>query len=265
MAIINGTSGNDYRLGTAFNDQMNGFQGFDTLDGSGQNDRIYGNEQGDILFGGSGLDALYGGQGNDSLDGSTENDVLYGDNDNDTLRGGNGTDTLFGGSGADLFFPSSDSLGDYNSSEDTIGVGGFSALNASSSTSDLFTTSTFEDTPYFIEFKQQGKDLLIGDSLSEGYTTLMGLGDAINDPLPLLSSIDFSYGLLFGNPPGYSEPETASELPDPLTGLREDEMNLIRAIEQLEAGGSLYDLGFQGPGLETLKPEDLQGALSEIQ
>lgn len=263
MAVIFGTSGNDYRLGTSSNDQMYGLEGFDTIDGSGGNDLIYGNQQGDILFGGSGLDVMYGGQGGDSLDGSTANDRLYGDNGNDTVRGGSGTDTLSGGSGADLFFYSADIITDFSSSEgDRLGFGSF---RTSSFSSAVFSVSSSENIPYFIELKQQGEDLLIGDSWSEGYTTLIGLGETINDPLPLLSSIDFSNGFLFGNSEENSEPETDSKFPDPLTGLIESEANLTQAIEYLKAGGSLYDLGFQGPGLETLKPEDLQGALSEVQ
>ncbi|MGL5082971.1 MAG: hypothetical protein ACRC8A_15915 [Microcoleaceae cyanobacterium] len=162
---------------------------------------------------------------------------------------------------------SGDSLSDFNSSEgDSLGFGGFGALGVSSFNFDVLNTSSSDDIPYIVEFRQEGQDLLIGDSLSDGYIVrLVGLGDMINDPLQLLPSIDFSGRLLNSNPENSAELGGNSELSDPLTGLRESEATLIQAIEQLKAGGSLYDLGFQGAGLETLKPEDLQGALSEVQ
>ena len=269
MATIFGTNGNDYRAGTSSNDIIYGLGGFDTLDGQGGNDDLYGNEQGDILFGGSGLDELYGGQGNDSLDGGNENDGLFGDSDNDTLRGGNGTDTLTGGSGADLFLPSgSDSITDFSSPQgDSVGFAGFSAFSSTSSFSDfaLSNSSNTQDIPYFIELTQRGDDLLIGDSWSQGHVTLLGSGEEINNLDELLPSLHFSYGAVIGHSTDDSESKISSEDSDPLTGLQEHEAILTQAIEQLEAGGSLYDLGFQGEGLDTLKPEDLQGALAEVQ
>ena len=145
----------------------------------------------------------------------------------------------------------------------------------------LSTFSEEPNTPFFIELKQQGNDLLIGDSLSEGYTTLVGNAEYINDPTALLSSFAFvepssidsfmnrhglgNYEESFQAEEDGSEAETNSEMPDRLTSLREAEANLIQGIEQLEAGGSLSELGFQGPALEIVTTRDLQGALSEVQ
>ncbi|KKD40018.1 MAG: hypothetical protein WAN66_07080 [Limnoraphis robusta] len=90
----------------------------------------------------------------------------------------------------------------------------------------------------------------------------------INDPLQLLPSIDFSSGLTLGDSPNYTETvvdeNTTSEV-DNLTGLRESEAILMQGIQYLEYGRSLSELGFEGEGLERLQPEDLQGALSDVQ
>lgn len=264
MALINGDNGNNSLVGTPFNDQIYGFDGFDTLNGSGGIDLLSGGRQGYLLFGGSSSDEMYGGKGNDDLSGDTGNDTLYGDEGNDTVEGNSETDTLSGGSGADLFVViagENDLVADFSSSQgDQVGVGGLSS-------SILSTSNVSEELnmPFFVELKQQGNDLLIGDSISEGYTTLAGLGEVINDPLPLLSSIHFSKDPLLGNSEENSEPETDSQVPDRLTRLTEAEANLIRQIEHLEAGGSLSELGIQGPGVDTLTTRDLQGALSEVQ
>ncbi|GFZ95614.1 calcium-binding protein [Okeania sp. KiyG1] len=289
MAVINGTSGNDFLTGTPFNDQIYGFDGFDTLEGSGGGDLISGGRQADRLRGEDASDVMYGGKENDSLFGGDGNDTLYGDNGNDYLSGSAGIDLLYGGSGADTFVSNrriesggTDSFVDFNSSEgDRIRRirGGFPRNNFTFSEEP--NTPLFEEpnTPFFLEFKQQGNDLLIGDSISEGYTTLVGNGEYINDLTPLLSSFEFvepssidSYSDDLGNyeesfqaQEDGSETETDSEITDPLTRLREAEANLIQQIEHLEAGGSLSELGVQGPALETVTTTDLQGALSEIQ
>ncbi|KKD40017.1 MAG: hypothetical protein WAN66_07075 [Limnoraphis robusta] len=122
--------------------------------------------------------------------------------------------------------------------------------------------------PYILELKEYNGDLLIGDSFSEGYTVLEGLGEMINDPLQLLPSFVFSPDLTFGHSPNYTETvvdENATSEVDILTSLRESEAQLLQGIEYLQTGRSLSELGFEGEGLESLQPEDLQGALSDVQ
>lgn len=92
MATINGTSGNDSKVGTSAADIMNGLGGNDTLKGAAGNDQ---------LFGGDGLDYLYGEDGNDILKGDAGNDSLWGGNNDDVLWGGIGDDNLYGDAGTD--------------------------------------------------------------------------------------------------------------------------------------------------------------------
>lgn len=89
MATINGTSGNDIRVGTLLADIMNGFAGNDTLVGLAGNDVL----NGDAVLGPYGNDNLIGGDGNDTLNGRGGNDWLIGGRGNDILNGGTGIDT----------------------------------------------------------------------------------------------------------------------------------------------------------------------------
>ncbi|MBL8037373.1 calcium-binding protein [Nitrospira sp. CMX1] len=89
MAIINGTSGNDIRVGTLGADTMNGLGGNDTLVGLAGNDVL----NGDAVLGPYGNDNLIGGAGNDTLNGRGGNDWLIGGTGNDILNGGTGIDT----------------------------------------------------------------------------------------------------------------------------------------------------------------------------
>jgi Ca2+-binding RTX toxin-like protein len=66
MATINGTSGNDVRVGGAAADLIRGFAGNDRLFGRGGNDRIFGGTGNDDLFGESGNDLLVGGSEDDN-------------------------------------------------------------------------------------------------------------------------------------------------------------------------------------------------------
>ena len=80
MAIIQGTSGNDYLAGTQGNDQIYGNAGNDTLIGGAGNDYLVGGGGNDILTGGSGRDTFvlnYSGGGIDRItDFSVINDIL---------------------------------------------------------------------------------------------------------------------------------------------------------------------------------------------
>lgn len=92
MALIDGTAGFDFLLGTPDADRIRGFEGNDTLCGMEGDDNIQGNE---------GNDQLVGDEGNDILFGGKDNDILYGNQDDDTLCGDLGSDSLFGGKGND--------------------------------------------------------------------------------------------------------------------------------------------------------------------
>ncbi|MEO6433542.1 MAG: calcium-binding protein [Sphingomicrobium sp.] len=83
MAIINGTSGDDFIFGTDDDDTINGGDGNDYLRSL------------------SGDDTLNGEEGNDTLIGDQGNDTLKGGNGDDFLRGNQGDDYLDGGSGFD--------------------------------------------------------------------------------------------------------------------------------------------------------------------
>ncbi|MFZ3185740.1 MAG: calcium-binding protein [Pseudomonas sp.] len=102
MAQINGTTGNDNKIGTSYDDLIVGLDGNDTLYGSGGNDIIWGGTLGvrsyyvhtDYMDGGSGNDTLHGGNGNDTLIGGEGDDRLDGGAGNDSLTGGTGRDTF---------------------------------------------------------------------------------------------------------------------------------------------------------------------------
>ncbi|NJK39837.1 MAG: calcium-binding protein [Oscillatoriales cyanobacterium RM2_1_1] len=266
MALIQGTPGNDFRVGTPFPDQIFGLQGNDSLDGTNANDVISGNTENDFVFGNAGPDILYGGQGNDNVDGGDGVDTLFGDTGADTVRGGRGQDLISGGSGSDLFIlgggvSNADTALDFNQVEgDTFAIEQLSAMGESSFDSGFLSTSSSDDIPYFLKLKQVGEDLLVGDSYSEDYmANLLGLGDLINDPLQLLSSMQ----IIPARSADYLEVEIDSQVSDPLTNfesydpsqmLLDAEANLIQEIENLKAKGG-----------DLLLLEGLEAALDELQ
>ncbi|MGB3533028.1 MAG: calcium-binding protein [Microcoleaceae cyanobacterium] len=293
MVTYVGTPGNDFYVGTPSADQIFGVGGNDALDGSGGNDTINGNQGADRVFGNFGSDVLYGGQNNDTVAGGNQNDRLFGDNGNDILDGGNGIDTITGGSGADLFVVNFNQGPDVNRNFNSA-EGDFFSFQSSRTgyNSNFMNTSDTKETPLILEFKQEGEDLLIGISESEDYLVrLVGLGDEINNPSELLDSIYFSYSepdsYLFDSSSieeadtyvdhSYMTAEESEILNqqlldqldlsidplDPLYSLRVSEATLIQGIEQLEAGGSLADLGWLGEGEATA--DDLRGALADVQ
>ncbi len=83
MAIINGTSGDDFLAGTPGDDTITAFAG------------------NDLANGGDGNDTIDGGDGHDNLRGEGGNDTLLGGDGDDYLRGGLGDDTIDGGAGLD--------------------------------------------------------------------------------------------------------------------------------------------------------------------
>ncbi|MDY7008050.1 MAG: hypothetical protein SWX82_29980 [Cyanobacteriota bacterium] len=144
-------------------------------------------------------------------------------------------------------------------------IAGDTSNNSLEGNPSLSTFSEEPNTPFFLELKQQGNDLLMGDSFSEGYTTFKGLGEVINDPLPFLSSVSFVKDPLLGNSEEISEPETDSQEFDVLTRLREAEAELIEVMEYVENGGSPSEIGVLGPGADTTTIEQYQENLSHIQ
>jgi Ca2+-binding RTX toxin-like protein len=108
--VLEGTEGDDFRVGYRSDDIIRGYAGKDYLFGRQGNDTIMGGdgddwlsgEQGnDVLQGDSGADSLSGGDGNDMLSGGDGHDTLYGDAGDDALAGDLGDDTLYGGDGND--------------------------------------------------------------------------------------------------------------------------------------------------------------------
>ena len=111
MAIINGTPGNNFIVGTSASDQIFMLAGNDTVFSQQGDDLIFGNfgvdllsgnENSDSIFGEQGTDIIIGNQGNDSLNGNQGNDTLYGGMNNDVVRGGQGNDLVFGDLGNDV-------------------------------------------------------------------------------------------------------------------------------------------------------------------
>lgn len=93
-------------------ENLTGSRFSDSLTGSSAANRIRGLDGWDQILGSGGADTLYGDAGNDSLYGDNSrtiyderpgNDTLYGGAGNDVLYGGGGIDRLYGGTDADTF------------------------------------------------------------------------------------------------------------------------------------------------------------------
>ena len=109
-AIVFGGSGNDTIYGPTNDD--NGPASFNFL---------YGDAGDDVIYGGStAMDWIAGGEGNDSIYGGDGFDIIF---------GGAGDDRLEGGAGSDAFHfapdHGNDTIGDFDTSEDFILLGGF--------------------------------------------------------------------------------------------------------------------------------------------
>jgi Ca2+-binding RTX toxin-like protein len=124
MAIINGTAGDNFLIGTNDNDTINGGAGNDYIDGRFGFDKMDGGTGVDTLdvtffnTGGYELDMttgvtnfpgetainfenVYTGAGNDKIIGNFENNIISTGAGNDWVDGGYGVDTMDGGSGID--------------------------------------------------------------------------------------------------------------------------------------------------------------------
>ena len=117
----------------------------ETTSGGGGADTIYGGAN-DRIRGGSGNDTIEGGEGEDHILGDAGNDIIDAGADDDIIIDGGGDDTLTGGTGADTFafLPShgSDTITDFNTSEDEIDVSQFTTAITWAQLSAKLTTVT---------------------------------------------------------------------------------------------------------------------------
>ncbi|MEH2437064.1 MAG: calcium-binding protein [Nostoc sp.] len=120
MAIIQGTSGNNYLTGTSGNDQIYGYAGNDTLIGGAGNDYLEGGSGNDNLTGGSGRDTFVLDCSSGGIDTITDfsvnddilkittptissaNSISKADQGNDALIGKSGKDSLVVGVADDI-------------------------------------------------------------------------------------------------------------------------------------------------------------------
>jgi Ca2+-binding RTX toxin-like protein len=105
MAMIRGTSSNDYLSGTQAADSIYGGDGDDTLIGGAGNDYFSDSSGNNVVFGDAGNDYIwytgnvtFGGEGNDYIRGAG---TAYGEAGADTLYGG-ADSILYGGGGKDV-------------------------------------------------------------------------------------------------------------------------------------------------------------------
>jgi serralysin len=116
VALVTGTNGDDYILGSPNDDTIGGGQGADMIDAGAGHDYVYGGIGNDTIAGSDGNDHLYGntddagddgadridgGSGNDYVQGNAGADLLTGGSGNDRINGGRDNDTIFGDDGAD--------------------------------------------------------------------------------------------------------------------------------------------------------------------
>ncbi|MFM6531884.1 MAG: hypothetical protein ACKPIB_26955 [Dolichospermum sp.] len=134
MAVIYGTNGNDYLVGTPTNDTIYGLNGNDTLIGGLGADTLYGGDGNDTYYVDNagdvvteyyndalgGVDTVFSsvnftlgfglenltltGTGNINGTGNGNNNVITGNSANNILTGGLGADTLYGGDGSDTYY-----------------------------------------------------------------------------------------------------------------------------------------------------------------
>ncbi|AFY70166.1 hemolysin-type calcium-binding region [Thalassoporum mexicanum PCC 7367] len=92
MALLLGTSTNDFIDGTNNADTVIANAGDDNARGFGGTDNINGNQGNDVINGNVGSDTLHGGRDNDTVFGGRGDDELWGDRNTDVLTGGIGND-----------------------------------------------------------------------------------------------------------------------------------------------------------------------------
>ena len=179
-------AGNDSLFGGDGVDELTGFGGDDFLSGGtgddtvllgGEgNDRIDGGAGNDVLDGGLGDDTLLGGLGTDQLNGGADADFLDGGAGNDQLSGGPGADTLTGGTGLDQLDGGADN-DTYLAVINTSPIGSPDVITDSGGVDRIqFDELVF---PNLLELTEQGGDLLVQYSASDGFLVSGGAGGAV--------------------------------------------------------------------------------------
>uniref|UniRef100_A0ACD5GVL3 Calcium-binding protein n=1 Tax=Desertifilum tharense IPPAS B-1220 TaxID=1781255 RepID=A0ACD5GVL3_9CYAN len=236
MAVINGTLGDDFLVGTPEADLMSGIggnnviyalEGNDTVFGVPGNDYILGNQGNDLIFAGSGNDIVFGGKGDDTIFGNEGNNALFGNEGNDVIYGNQGDDVIYGNQGNDLIFAGKGNDVVYGGKDnDTIYGNEGNDVVFGNDGNDILYGNQANDTLYGgkgndILYGGKGNDVLFGDS---GADTLVGgqgrdifvLGRRPNNAAPFLTTggpqltnadyiLDFTDGQdLIGLEPGLS-------------------------------------------------------------
>ncbi len=82
----NGSSGDDYLLGSTGGDSIYGNGGSDTIDASDGNDTIYGGDGEDHIDAGAGDDIIWGGNDSDFINPGAGNDIIHGEDGYNNIR-----------------------------------------------------------------------------------------------------------------------------------------------------------------------------------
>ena len=151
--------------------------------GTANEDRLYGNVNNNVIFalashdtvsGYAGDDIIYGQAGNGRLLGGTGNDTLNGSTSNDNLFGGEGADILFSGDGHDYFYyisftdsttTNTDIIRDFNITNDSILVVGFTGIGTAAPVGTVLQRS-FDGTYTLITGANGFQIKILGDYLS---------------------------------------------------------------------------------------------------
>ena len=163
-------------------------------------DAQFGGVANDDIVTGDGDDTVMAGDGNDTIDGGAGDDVIEGGDGDDVISGGAGDDQLTGGAGADTFVfdPSvagTDTITDYNVTEDTIRIEGIGGTNAAEDDfAGAIGTLTFSGgdssntTPWDAEITFTGggtlvlEDLFTSGGIQGGLEAIFGSGEVDETP-----------------------------------------------------------------------------------
>jgi serralysin len=161
---INGTSDDDFLIGTPLVDIISGDDGDDTILGLAGNDQLFGGSGDDLITGGDGDDNIEGGSGADQLNGGFGNDTILGNDGLDIIFGGDSNDQIFAGRGNDRVFGEfGDDLINGDDGNDIIDAGfGFDTVSGGNGSDRIF--GGFDSDSIFGD---AGSDQLNGDSGSD--------------------------------------------------------------------------------------------------
>ncbi|MGB3535663.1 MAG: hypothetical protein WBA13_19370 [Microcoleaceae cyanobacterium] len=168
----------------------------------------------------------------DQLSGFGDSNSLFGVGGHDLVSEHKGNDDLFGNTGSDI-----------NIVGDGLGFSVGNSIDFETSLSD-----TIEESPYIVEFRREGADLLIDISGEQEYSArITGAAHEISDPYATLDSMkflsdeDFSYLLNYSdNAEAELLANTDNSAPfiDPLGGRAADVDSLTQYLEELETSGA---------------------------